>query len=338
MQKKVFLITGATGLIGSRLVHRLLGMDNTYVIALSRNESKLNELFKKYIGSDSFDYIAQDVSEHFELESILKGNSKHIDVIFHAASPISGATIQQYPLDVIKPNLNATLCLLDGLVKQQNKSGVNGRIILFSSATVYGQATNSDTCVKETDTATAERLDSVSAPYFESKRMVEVIARSYVKQHNIDAVIVRPSYVYGSAYYPPNTAIYEFISKALSGNDILLNSSGLGRRDNIYIDDVISGLLAVFDKGQTGEAYNISSGSELGNFAAIDEIAEKISKISNISVRYKEIKNSSRLPGIILDNGKLKALGWNLKFSLDDGISKMLSEQRKINNKFGVLI
>jgi nucleoside-diphosphate-sugar epimerase len=330
MRRKVFLITGATGLIGSHLVHHLLGMDNNYVIALSRNESKLRELFKQYIGSDSFEYIVQDIGEYFVLESILQGKEKYIDVIFHAASPISGSTIQQYPLDVIKPNINATLCLFDGLVKQQTINGTNGRIILFSSATVYGQAESSDIFVNETATTTAECLDNANAPYFESKRMVEVIARSYVKQYNIDAVIVRPSYVYGSTYYPPNTAIYEFISKALSGNDILLNSSGLGRRDNIYIDDVISGLLTVLDKGQTGEAYNISSGSELGNFAAIDEIAEKIAIISNISVRYKEIKNTLRLPGIILDNGKLKALGWDIAFSLDDGINKMLSKQKKI--------
>ena len=100
--------------------------------------------------------------------------------------------------------------------------------------------------------------------------MVEVIAQAYYRQYDIDSVIVRISYVYGYTKQHPNTAFYEFIEKAVKGEDIILNNSGMARRDNIYISDVINALLILCMKGEAGEIYNVSSAGEKVNFTGID--------------------------------------------------------------------
>jgi nucleoside-diphosphate-sugar epimerase len=206
--RKTVLVTGAAGLVGSHLVDALMAMDNVQVIALSRNEQKLKKVFTRHLENPDFSYIAQDVTQLSDL------SGRTIDVIFHAAGPISGKTVANAPLDVIYPNIWGTLNCLELLRKQKITSGKDGRIVLFSSATVYCNLSGNDISVSEPDTDITASLDSDNASYSESKRMTEVIARAYVRQHNIDAVIVRPSYIYGAAASQPETAFFSFLDRS----------------------------------------------------------------------------------------------------------------------------
>ena len=160
--------------------------------------------------------------------------------------------------------------------------------------------------------------------------MAEVMAGAYHAQYGVDVLIVRIAYVYGYAKHKPNTAFYEFINKALEGSDIVINNSGMGKRDNIYVEDVVDALLLLLQKGISGESYNISSNGDNGNFKAIDEIADIIVRVANkelaedkiqlkIAAEYKE-----RKPGLRLDNQKLKSLGWSPQFGLEAGIREIL--------------
>ena len=103
------LVTGATGLIGSNLVRSLLTRKKVRVLALSRDESKLVNVFREHLNSNEFDYIVADTDASFQFNKALdnKWNS-HIDVVFHAASPIDKQTMNETPLNIINPNLFAT--------------------------------------------------------------------------------------------------------------------------------------------------------------------------------------------------------------------------------------
>ena len=326
---KTIIVTGATGLIGSHLVERLMEAENTHVIAISRNEEKLKTVFEKYLLNSKFSIIAQDASLPFPVLD------KDVDMIFHAASPISGQIIADSPVDVIEPNIFGIKNCLDFLKEQEDKKRIRGRLIVFSSATVYGNLSQEDLCVAEDDTSTAISLDSLNAPYSESKRMVEVLVKAYYRQYKVDSVIARCSYVYGYSYYQPNTAFYEFINRACKQENITINNGGLARRDNIYVEDVVSGLLCLGEHGKSAESYNLSSGAEMGNFVAADEMAEIIAEVSrekygiDINVDYVTEKNLPRRPGIILDNSKIRELGWRLETSIKQGIEKTVSAYKE---------
>jgi len=333
MNKKTFLVTGATGLIGSNIVNKLLESEDVRIIALVRSESRLREMYGKYIDNGSLEYVIKDLIADFNLGSI--SGDAPIDVIIHAASPISRYMFKEQPVDVIKPNIIAATSLLDGLVVQKRKMGVNGRIIIFSSNAVYGMNSPIDIKIKETDTQYTEGLDGMNAAYSEAKRMTEVLAQAYVKQYGVDAVIVRPSAVYGAAFYPPEIPIYEFVNNALSGEDIHLKSSGLPKRDNIYIDDAVSAIFTILEKGKTGEAFNLGGNKE--NFVSYDEIAEIIAKISGevlpnqINVIHEAPPAGSRKPGMLLDNSKLEALGWKPNIGQYEGLKETILKQKEYN-------
>lgn len=328
---KTVLVTGATGLIGSNLCYEILSKSTAKVIALSRSKDKLEKVFGEYLSKPNFSYIAKDICEPLNI-------SERIDCIFHAASPISGAVISGQPVNVILPNIEGIKNCLDFMKNQEQTKGIKGRIIVFSSATVYSNNTISDRTVSEDDTECETKINSPNAPYADSKRMSEILASAYCKQYGLDAVIARIGYVYGYCKELPNTAFYSFMKTALGGQDIAINNPTMARRDNIYIDDVISGLFTIYERGISGEAYNISSAGEKGNFAAADEMAGIITdivnkeKLSEKSVGVKYLSEAKpRQPGIILCNEKLKSLGWVPEYSLYDGIKKTIEKYKKEN-------
>ena len=325
---KTILVTGATGLIGNSLVHKLMKFNNVHIVAVSRSEKKLHKCFSIYQNNPKFSFFTHDVSLPFNFLVY------PIDYIFHAASPQENKVIYESPVDVINANLLGTVNCIDILSKQELDQNVKGRLILFSSVTVYGNNTNKNLVVKETDTSVTEVIESNGAPYSQSKRMSEVIARAYAKQFGVDVVISRLSTVYGDTIIKTDTAFFEFINNAILGKDIQIRNSTLARRDNIYLDDAISGLLTIALKGKRSEAYNVSSNGELENFLAVDEIAVVIKNETNkrvgidqvpINVIYSSCIKGTRKPGIILDNSKLKKLGWTLTTNFNDGIAKILN-------------
>lgn len=322
---KTILVTGATGLIGSNLVDRIMNMNPAMLIVTGRNYKKLVTTFNQYIGCGNFMVFQQDAAQP------LPANIPILDYIFHAAGPMEREIVLNRPVDVVLPNVVGIITLLEFLKTQEKEKGHKGRLIVFSSVTVYNNCGADDYDAIEDDTTQAISLEAPTACYAESKRMIEVIARSYKKQYDIDVVIARFSTVYGPTQNIPDTAFYEFIKKAICGENITVNSDTLPRRDNIYVEDAINGLLCVAVHGVIGEAYNISSGGDKGNYAAIDEIAKMVALVADngSTVRYKT-EGGIRKGGMTLNNSKLKQLGWTLQYSMEAGIIATINKMKKI--------
>lgn len=325
MKDKSILVTGATGLLGYNLVKQLINRGGK-VIALGRSEEKLHSCFNEYIGKDCFSYIASDIS------GLKLPIDEPIDYIFHAAGSIELKTIVDQPMNIVNPNSLGTISCLEFLKEQEIKSGKRGRLIFFSSEAVYGKSTK-DRRVTEEDTETSDTLNSQRSPYSHSKRIGEVIVNGYHKQYNTDSLSVRLSWVYGNAKIRPKQALFDFIQTALEGNDIIIRNANTPGRDNICMKDAMEALICIAQKGTAGEAYNISSGGDRGNFASAAEIAEIVADIVNskqysakpVHVLY-ENELSEREGGIIMDNSKLKMLGWDITTELRDGIEKLIYE------------
>ena len=320
-EKKTILITGATGLIGSNLVDRLMKMSPAKVIVTGRNKKKLESTFQEYLDRDNFEIVQHDAA--MPIPSYIHD----VDYIFHAAGPMERDIVMNSPVNVILPNVVGAINMMEYLRRQEAFSGKRGRIIVFSSVTVYNNSGTDDFVATESETTNAISLDAPTACYAESKRMSEVIAKSYAKQYGLDVVITRFSTVYGPTRNVPNTAFYEFIKKSVDGEDIIVNSNSAPRRDNIFVADAIDGLLTVSLKGECGESYNISSNGEKGNYVAVDEIALMAAEIAGkgTKVMYKATADS-RKAGVLLDNSKLKKLGWLLCFSMEEGIKDTINK------------
>ena len=97
-------------------------------------------------------------------------------------------------------------------------------------------------------------------------------------------------------------------------------------RDWIRVEDHVSGLLKVLDKGKVGEKYNIGSNCEIENLEVIKSICNILNeKLPLENFSYNELINFVKdRPGhdfrYSLDNNKIKELGWKPKFSWEKGI------------------
>lgn len=325
-ENKTVLITGASGLIGSNLVDRLMQSGVAKLIVTGRSKSKLEKTFSEYSGNKVFQVIEHDASMPYPEEI------RDVDYIFHAAGPMERIIVMNYPVSVILPNVLGTINTLEFLRKQEAETGRKGRAVIFSSVTVYNNPTREDYVAVEEETSYAQSLDAATACYSESKRMSEVLAKSYVKQYGVDAVIARFSTVYGPTRNVPDTAFYEFIKKSIAGEDITVNSNAAPRRDNIYVDDAIDGLITLTLYGQSGESYNISSNGDMNNYLAVDEIAKITTMVdgNKSEVRYREQFNTKKT-GMLLDNSKLKGLGWKVCVSQEEGIKRTIQSLNKAN-------
>lgn len=322
---KTVLVVGATGLIGSRIVNTLVQNQTTRVIAIGRSINKLYSMFRQFLLFANFSVVVHDINEPLP-------NLGQIDYIFQAAGTISGSEIKEKPVNAIKPNIIGNINCLEYLRSQKESCHHNGRLVVFSSATVYNNNGNEDIIVDESQTEIAEHLESPISPYSESKRMIEVIARSYYKQYGIDVVIARFGYVYGFSYFAPETGFFDFMNKAVRGENIRIKNPNMARRDNIYVEDAVDGTLQICLKGKSGEAYNVSSGGALNNYCSLDEIAGYMSQIvkekfdidTEVCIPLNGEKH--RDPGIVLDNSKLKGLGWNVSYDIINGINDSLTD------------
>lgn len=346
IENKTVLVTGATGLLGSNIVHALMKSGSNKVLALSRNKSKTEKCFGRYFGDPNFVSLQQDISDG------LSDDLGSIDYIFHAAGSIELSTIMNRPMEIINPNVEGTIKCLEFLRRQRVQRGVNGRMVIFSSESVYGRPEKGNSEVSENDTAYADALNVRRTPYSHSKRMSEVIASAYVRQYDTDAVIARFAWIYGNCEYRPKQALFDFILSALDGEDIVIKNPSCAQRDNLYIQDALDAVFLIAEKGEKGEAYNISSNGDLGNLKAPDELARIITKIVNDGTYLEERAipakdqcqviydkqgqpnsiNSMREGGVIMNNSKLKKLGWQVNYSIEDGMKNLIKSVSKSLN------
>lgn len=322
--KGTILISGATGLIGSVLVDVIMTCNTEChaqfnVIAVARNEICAKSRFEKYFGRDDFKFIAHDVNEPFS-------EVDKVDYIIHAASNTHPMAYSSDPIGTIKANVIGTDNLLQLAVKNPGT-----RFVFLSSVEVYGECPETQEAFKETDFGYLD-CNQVRAGYPESKRVGEALCRAYESQYGVDVVIARLCRVYGSTMrWDDSKALAQFVKKAVNGEDIILKSEGQQYYSYIHVFDAVSAIFHIMTYGKSGEAYNVSSA--LSNVKLID-LAEKLASIAGTKVVFElpdELERSgySKATRAILDNSKLKALGWSEIYDIDSGLKSTVELLKK---------
>jgi nucleoside-diphosphate-sugar epimerase len=122
-------------------------------------------------------------------------------------------------------------------------------------------------------------------------------------------------------------AIAQFIKKAVNDEDIILKSEGNQFYSYSYVTDAISGIIYCLLLGKTGEAYNIS---DKASNITLKKLAEIAAKTNNKKVIFElpdaiERAGYSTATKAILNNNKIRKLGWEAKIPIKEGIIKTIS-------------
>mgnify|MGYP003010059658 FL=1 len=319
LRNSKILITGATGLIGSFLVDVLHRANETHninikIYALGRNKKRFYQRFPYFLGSDDVIFIEHDVIDTLDI-----GDSD-IDYCIHAASNAYPAVMYNDPVGTIMANVQGTYNLLDCLTRHNGK-----RFVFISSGEVYGTVIST----KEFHENVSGIVDllNVRSCYPLSKRVAENLCVGYSTQYNLETVIVRPCHTYG----PNNTQVdnranVQFINNAAAKKNITLKSNGLQLRSYSYIADTCSGLLTVMINGNNKEAYNLSNSNSI---ITIRGFAEIVAQQAGVELHFaSDDTQPSPFDNAVLNNDKLKGLGWNAIYDINTGIEHTLNVVR----------
>lgn len=307
------LITGATGLIGSCIIDILITANKNFdanikIYALARSIDRIMKRFGTEVVP-----IVQNIIEPLD-------NKIEYNYIIHGASNADPRTYALEPVETILTNIVGNRNVLDYCVKH-----LNTRMVLTSTFEVYGEVKGCNIYTEDMSGVINQMV--LRNGYPESKRCCELLTRSYVNEYGVNAVIARLPSVYGPTMLKTdNKAHAQFIMNALKGESIVLKSKGESKRTYCYVIDVASALFCILCAGQNGEIYNISNEKSV---ASIAEVAKTCAKIAGTKVVFDlpdevEAKGFSQPKNCILNNSKLRALGWEGKYSLKDGLVETL--------------
>ncbi len=320
MEKKVCLITGGAGFIGSHLVDMLLAMGHKVFAVdnlLTGSEDNLADAKK----NSGFTFIKHDVAEPLDDLAILRSND--LSFVFHLASPASVVDYQKYPEETARVNSLGTINMLE----YARKTGV--KFLFASTSEVYGDPKEHPQ--KESYWGNVNP-NGIRACYDESKRFGEMMTMLYVRKYGLDARIVRIFNTYGPRMRKNDgRVVSNFINQAIEGNPITVYGDGSQTRSFCYVDDMVDGLMkAMFSEGTRGEVINLGNPEE---FTMID-LAQKIKQITGSSsdivyTKLPEDDPTQRQPDITKAR---ELLGWEPQVSLEEGLSKTIEYYRNLLN------
>lgn len=305
---KNILVTGATGLVGSHLIERLLSMDTGRIIALSRSRDPEAYFFK-----NNFDQkIVMANGDLKDKERIADIVTKYeINCIFHIAAQPIVPTAFINPYETLDTNIMGTIHIFEAA----RMSPYIESIVVASSDKAYG---------KDCVLALEDQPLRGDHPYDVSKSCTDLLALAYANTYKLPIVVSRFGNIYGPGDLHFNRII-PGIMKAIIGDETLeIRSDGTFQRDYVYVKDVVDGYINLaeqIDKAK-GEAFNFSSGF---NFSVLDLI-NKISQTIGKKIEYKIVNNQkNEIPEQSLNFEKAeKVLGWKSTYNFEQGILETL--------------
>ena len=307
-----FLITGATGLIGSCMIDVFAWANQNLnccfrIYALGRSGEKLN---KRFAYCKDVVPVVQSIEEPLEIGGV--------NYILHAASNADPRTYAQMPAETILTNVIGARNTLE--CAKNN----HARILLTSTFEVYGKL---DQDVYAEDDYGLIDENQIRSCYPESKRTSEILFRAYHDEYGVDSVIARLASIYGPTMLANDSKAHaQFLRNAINGENIVLKSKGEQKRTYCYVMDAVSGLLKVLFSGKSCEAYNVANDASI---ATIAELASCVAELAETKVVFDlpdeiESKGFSKPQNCVLETTKIKALGWQGKFSLKQGLKETM--------------
>jgi dTDP-glucose 4,6-dehydratase len=288
------LVTGAAGFIGSHFARRVVEAGDEVVVldklTYSGNRANLDGVEHEFVHGDICDAEA--------VATAARGCDAIVN--FAAETHVDRSILEA--AEFIQTDVAGTQVLLE-LARREGT-----RLVHVSTDEVYGDLEGGGRS-KEDDPLRP------SSPYSASKAGGDLQVLAYVRTFGVDACITRGANTYGARQYPEKM-LPLFITNALDGEPLPVYGDGRQVREWLHADDHAGAIELVLREGAGGEIYNVG-GEERENIDVTRRILE-LTGADDSLVRHVEDR-----PGhdrrYALDDGKLRALGWNPQHSFDEG-------------------
>lgn len=297
MNKKITIVTGGAGFIGSNLVDALLTKGYEVRIIDNLVAGKRENVAKEAV------FFETDIRDEKALIPIFAG----AHLVFHLAALPRVQYAIEHPVETHDVNVTGTMQVLSAA----QQAGVS-RVVLASSAAVYGDC---EVMPLREDF----RPDPVS-PYALHKFIGEEYLKLFSKIYSLSTVSLRFFNVYGPRLDPEGAyalVVGRFLKMRREGKPLTIVGDGQNTRDYVHVSDVVRALIAAATSDKVGKGEVINVGT--GRATSVNELAEYFGGEKTYVPARLEPRAS------IADISKAKKLlGWEPHVVLKDGIVELL--------------
>lgn len=306
--KKISLVTGGAGFIGSHLVDLLLSKGHQ-VRVLDDLSGGHYENIKHNLKNKNFIFKKKNILFLKKNENIFKD----VQYVFHLAGKGDVVPSIENPEDYMDTNVMGTVKVLENCRKLNLK-----KFIYAASSSCYGLA--------KTPTKESHPISPLY-PYAMSKYMGEQACFHWAKVYKIPINSIRIFNAYGTRV--KTTGVYGavfgvFLKQKLKKKPLTIVGNGSQRRDFLYVTDVANAFYLLSKSIYTNHIYNIGAGKPV-----------KIMKLAKcLSDKFQFIPKRPGEPDCTWANiSKIKKhTGWKPKISFIMGVEKMLENIKDWNN------
>ena len=326
LEGKGLLLSGASGLMGRMLVDAVMTRNATvsperrcHIYATSRGEAGARDCFGPWWDKEEFTFFPHDIA--LPLDEF----SHAPEFLIHAASTTHPAQYTSEPINTVLANVLGTRNMLDVAARAPGS-----RLLLLSSVEIYGE-NRGDVDYFQEDYCGYLNCNTLRAGYPEAKRVSESLCQAYIKEKDVDAVILRLPRCYGPTMKMSDTkALSQFLKKALAGEDIVLKSEGNQFYSYAFVADAVLGMLYALTRGERGQAYDLA---DAGSDITLQELAALVAGQVGRKVVFElpseaERAGYSTATRAVMRGEKLKALGWQAHYDMQAGIQATMGVLR----------
>ena len=307
------MVTGGCGFIGSAVIrklmrdteHEVLNVDVLTYAANTKAVSKARDC-------ERYSFTKIDVSEKVDIRSLVE--TWEPDAIMHLAAESHVDRSITGPGTFISTNLIGTYNLLEAA--RASKKPV--RFHHISTDEVFGELGDEGLFHEKTPY-------DPSSPYSASKAGSDMLVRAWGRTFGLDYVITNCSNNYGPWQFPEKL-IPVMLGKALAKAEMPVYGDGKNVRDWLHVEDHAEALVAVMERGVSGETYCVGGSQESTNLDLVHKICDLMDNRFEGTSHRDLIKFVKDRPGhdfrYAIDSSKIqKELGWKPVHDLESGLA-----------------
>ena len=248
-----------------------------------------------------------------------------------AAAKVGGIKANSdLPVDFLLDNLK----LQNNLIEGSYAAGV-GKLLFLGSSCIYPKFAPQP--IREESLLTGS-LEPTNEPYAIAKIAGIKLCQAYRRQHGADFISAMPTNMYGpfdnfdlqTSHVLP-AMIHKFHLAKMAGKpSMTLWGTGSPRREFLHAEDLADACLLLLENYSSAEFINIGSGTDV----TIKELAETVREVVGFDGEIEwDTTQPDGTPRKLMDNSRIRALGWEPKIALPEGIRS--AYQWFLENNFG---
>lgn len=316
------LVTGGAGFIGGAFVRAACRVRDWRIVNLDKLTYAGNLDSLADVPPDRQRFVQGDICDFALVAKLLAEHRPQAVMHFAAESHVDRSI--DAPLAFVQTNVLGTATLLEAVraywmaLDPPARSGF--RFHHVSTDEVFG--TLGPTGRFSEATPYAPR-----SPYSASKAGADHLVRAYGETYGLPILITNCSNNYGP-YQFPEKLIPLMTLNALEGRELPVYGDGSNVRDWLYVEDHVEALLAVLERGQVGQTFNIGGDAERTNLEIVQQICDLVDELQPAAdgrSARKLIRFVADRPGhdyrYAIDFSRIQSdLGWSPRHTFADGL------------------